>query len=106
MGGRQEPGARLTTSGRGAALTAGGTATGPVADVEHEADDHEGPAPTAQPVADRVVGEDVEQGRVGEDDQPEQREDETVEGAVHQVREDPDQDQGDPGCEPGKQCEQ
>src|SRR5580765_4987160 len=90
----------------GSPLAAGDTATGPVADVEDEADDHEEPAPTAQPVDDRVVGQDVEQGRVREDDQPEQRDEEAGEGAVDQVREDPDQRQDEPGCDPGEQCEE
>jgi hypothetical protein len=42
----------------------------PVPDVEDKAQDHKDPSPTAHSAANRAVGKDVEQGRIGKDDQP------------------------------------
>ena len=75
-------------------------------DVEDKAEDHKDPSPTAHSAANRAVGKDVEQGRIGKDDQPEERDEEAVECTVHQVRENPDQRESDSWREPGKQCEQ
>src|SRR4029453_18645009 len=75
-------------------------------DVEDKADDHKDPSPTAHSAANRAVGKDVEQGRIGKDDQPGERNEEAVECTVHQVRENPDQRESDSWREPGKQCEQ
>ena len=60
----------------------------------------------AHSAANRAVGKDVEQGRIGKDDQPEERDEEAVECTVHPVRENPDQRESDSWREPGKQCEQ
>ena len=45
-------------------------------------------------------------GRIGKDDQPEDRDEEAGECTVHQVRENPDQHESDSWREPGKQYEQ
>ena len=82
------------------------TSADPVPDVEDKAEDHKDPSPTAHPAANRVVGKDVEQGRIGKDNQPEERDEEAVECTVHPVRENPDQHESDSWREPGKQCEQ
>src|SRR4029453_13946756 len=75
-------------------------------DVEDKADDHKDPSPTAHSAANRAVGKDVEQGRIGKHDQPEEWDEEAVECTVHPVRENPDQRESDSWREPGKQCEQ
>ena len=67
------------------------TSADPVPDVEDKAEDHKDPSPTGHSAANRVVGKDVEQGRIGKDDQPEERDEEAVECTVHPVRENPDQ---------------
>jgi hypothetical protein len=82
------------------------TSADPVPDVEDKAEDHKDPSPTAHSAANRAVGKDVEQGRIGKDDQPEDRDEEAVECTVHQVRENPDQRESNSWREPGKQCEQ
>ena len=82
------------------------TSADPVPDVEDKAEDHKDPSPTDHSAANRVVGKDVEQGRIGKDDQPEDRDEEAVECTVHQVRENPDQRESNSWREPGKQCEQ
>src|SRR5215207_10566203 len=82
------------------------TSADPVPDVEDKAEDHKDPFPTAHAAANRAVGKDVEQGRIGKDDQPEERDEEAVERTVHQVRENPHQHESDSWREPGKQCEQ
>jgi transposase len=91
--------------GTGVSLSTGYSTTGPMGDVEDEAQDHEGPSPAVHS-GDRAVSEDVEQGRVREEDQAEQGNEEGVVGAVHQVREDPDEHQCDPRSERGEQGEQ
>jgi hypothetical protein len=49
-----------------------------VPDVEDKAEDHKDPSPTPHSAANRAVGEDVEQGRIGKDDQPEERDEEAL----------------------------
>src|SRR5829696_9677159 len=80
------------------------TSADPVPDVEDKAEDHKDPSPTAHSADNRVVGKDVEQGRIGKGDQPKERDEEAVECTVHQVGENPDQRESDSWCEPGKQC--
>ena len=48
-------------------------------DVEDKAEDHKDPSPTGQSAGNRVVGKDVEQGRIRKHDQPEERDEEAVE---------------------------
>src|SRR4029077_11997511 len=55
-------GTQTARLGAGVSLSTGRAATSPVPDVEDEAQDHEGPAPTAD-LGHRVVGKDVETGR-------------------------------------------
>src|SRR6188768_1358949 len=87
-------------------LPTGHTSADPVPDVEDKAEDHKDPSPTGYSACNRVVGKDVEQGRIGKDDQPEERDEEAVECAVHPVRENPNKRESDSGRDPSKQCEQ
>src|SRR5262245_5813390 len=92
-------------SGGRVALPAGVGTAGPVRDVEHDPDHDEEPAPAGH-ADDGAPREDVEQRRVGQEDQAQQRQDEPVERPVHQRGEDPDQQQRDPWKEPRQQREQ
>ena len=62
----------------------------PAAQVSHDAEDHEEPAPPGDPDA-RRVRECVDQRRPRHDQQPEERDDERVVGTIDEVGEDPDE---------------
>ena len=55
-------------------------------DVEDKAQDHKDPSPTAHSAANRAVGKDVEEGRIGKDDQPEERDEEASPVVIDSAR--------------------
>ena len=60
----------------------------------------------AGPRTARVVGKDVEQGRIGKHDQPAERDEEAVECTVTQFVKIRDQRESDAWRDPGRRCEQ